>query len=212
MNVETIAPTSIRWSNPMMACFPEKSRNAVHPARGLFRFWLPVLSCLAGVAMAAHASAASTSIATFLSPHVAGMSLAELRKRAGGMECAIGSDGAQDCFVTLPFGVADHAGSNEEARVFVRARGGRFGQVIVNGPIGHLTRVLDMLSRHNGSPTPSVSRASAFVSPCNDLSQWQRDGHSVVVRTCRNPLSKSGGGEFVVNLLADWYVFSREGR
>lgn len=196
----------------MTLCFPENLRNVVRLARGPFRFWLFVSLCLAGTLMAAQASVASTNIATFLSPQIAGMSLVEFYKRTGAMECAIGSDGAQDCFIALPFGAAGRAGPNEGAWVFVRARGGRVGQVIINGPISQLTRVLDVLARHYGPPIHAASRASALVSPCSELSQWQRGGHSVVVRACRNPLSESGGGEFVVHLLADWYVFSTDAR
>lgn len=153
------------------------------------------------------ALALTQNVASLLSPRVAGMSLTELQKRLGAMECAIGPAGAKDCFIAMPFGAASRVGGNDEARVFLRARGGHVGQIIINGPIEQLTRVLAVLSRQYGASSASVSRASATPEPCTELSQWQREGQSVLVKVCRNPIGS--GGDFVVNILADWYASFR---
>lgn len=172
------------------------------------RRWLLALLCVFGVHVSGQAFAAAESVAALLSPRVAGMSLTELQKRLGAMECAIGPAGAKDCFIALPFGAANRGGGNEETRVFLRARGGHVGQVIINGPVEQLTRVLAALSLHYGAPKTRVSRVSAALAPCTELSQWQHEGQSVLVKVCRNPVG-NGGGDFVVNILADWYALSR---
>lgn len=168
------------------------------------------LACTAGLMFFSHSPAAVENVASLLSPRLEGISLADVRKRLGSMECAIGRNGAQDCFVTMPFG-ATGQGSHEEARVFLRAKGGRIGQIIINGPVGQLTRMMDLLARHYGMPSPAASRVSVVSAPCAELSQWQREGRSVLVRVCPNPLV-SGGGDFVVNVLADWYVLAAASR
>lgn len=147
-------------------------------------------------------------VASLLSPRVAGMSLTELQKRLGAMECAIGSAGAKDCFIAMPFGAASRVGGNDEARVFLRVRGGHVGQIIINGPVEQLAGVLAVLSLHYGASSASVARALITSTPCTELSQYQRKGQSVLVKVCRNP-ARNGSGDFVVNILADWYVSSR---
>lgn len=173
-----------------------------------FRRWLLALPCVVGALVCGQAFATTESVATLLSPRVAGMSLTELQKRLGAMECAIGPEGAKDCFIALPFGAASRGGGNDEARVFLRARGGQVGQVIINGPVGQLARVLAALSLNYGASSASISRVSATPAPCTELSQWQREGQSVLVKVCRNPVG-NGCGDFLVNILADWYALSR---
>lgn len=175
---------------------------------GVFRRWLLALHCVVGMFVCGEAFAATESVAALLSPRVAGMSLTELQKRLGAMECAIGPAGAKDCFIAMPFGAAGRVGGIDEARVFLRARGGQVGQIIINGPVEQLTKVLAVLSLHYGASSASISRASATPGPCTELSQWQREGQSVLVKVCRNPVG-NGSGDFVVNILADWYASFR---
>lgn len=191
-----------------MQCAEMHSPVPVRPSRGLRVRSLLVWPCLVGMLFCGQALALTQDVALLLSPRVAGMSLTELQKRLGAMECAIGPAGAKDCFIAMPFGAASRVGGNDEARVFLRARGGHVGQIIINGPVEQLTGVLAALSLHYGASSASVARASATPAPCTELSQWQREGQSVLVKVCRNPAG-NGGGDFVVNILADWYAAFR---
>ena len=148
-----------------------------------------------------------------LSPRLPGMSLTSLQERIGRMECERGlEDGVEDCFVALQFGaVVNKTRQSGDVFVFLRAREGRVGQMVINGPVEHLNNVFATLLRNYGAPQrEGMQRVASSIAPCTDLSQWQRYGHSVVVRVCRG--QPVGARDFVVNMLADWYVASAQPR
>lgn len=162
----------------------------------------------AGMLFCADALATTQTVASLLLPRVAGMSLADLQQRHGAMECQAEPAETMDCFMVLPFDADSRTAGNNEAKVFLRARAGHVGQIIINGPLEQLTPVLSILSQHYRASNPGVLRASAAATPCTQSSQWQREGQSALVKVCRNPQGK-GGAEFVLNILADWYALSR---
>lgn len=169
------------------------------------KLWRAIFTALIGMALGQSTYAVGMD-PLLLSPRLPGISLATLQERIGRMECERGQEeGVEDCFVALPFGgllnTARHSG---DVSVFLRARQGRVGQVVINGPAGHLNNVLATLLRNYGVPQQRALRVAASIAPCTDLSQWQRSGHSVVVRVCRGQAGSAG--DFVVNMLADWYV------
>ena len=167
--------------------------------------WRKLVAILFGVVFC-HAAFAIGVETLLLSP---GLSLTTLQERIGRLECEPGLDeGVEDCFIALPFnGVINPARQGGDVFVFLRARQGRVGQMVINGPADRLSNIFGTLLRNNGAPQQVALRVASSITPCTDLSQWQRFGHSVVVRVCRG---KSGSpGDFVVNVLADWYVTSR---
>jgi hypothetical protein len=172
------------------------------------KWWRNAFASLVGVLLCQSVFALGVE-PLLLSP---GLTLATLQERIGRMECQRGQDeGGQDCFIALPLqGVVNVTRQAGDVFVFLRARQGRVGQMVINGPAERLSNVFGTLLRHYGAPQQGVLRAASTLAPCTDLSQWQRFGHSVVVRVCRG--QSGGAGDFVVNVLADWYVAAQASR
>lgn len=179
------------------------------PACHTRSLWVRYLALsFVGLLFCAHAVASSKNVASLLLPRVAGMSLIALQQHLGAMECTAAPAETTDCFIVLPFDADSRTAGNNEAKVFLRARAGHVGQIIINGPVEQLKQVLSALSHHYRASSTGVSRTAAAATPCTQSSQWQREGQSALVKVCRNPLGKEGG-EFVVNILADWYAQSQ---
>ena len=176
--------------------------------RQLVRRWRLLLAFLVGALLSQGAFALGVE-PLLLSPRLPGISLATLQERFGRMECERGrEEGVEDCYFALPVaGVASSSRQGGDAFVFLRVRQGRVGQMVINGPAERLSGVFGTLLRNYGAPQSGVLRVASSLAPCTDLSQWQRFGHSVVVRVCRG--QPGSAGDFVVNVLADWYVTSQ---
>lgn len=169
---------------------------------------------LLSISLLAQNCALADNISDYLSPHITASNVIDIRQWSRPAECVFTPDGGQDCLLSLA--MAEGRGKQPlsqqvEASVYLRLRGGRVGQVIINGPSSHLVQVLDLLHRYYGPPIAAPAGEWQANSPCSTLSEWQQPEMSILLKACRKPGSHNGDG-FTINLLADWYALAGQHR